>query len=206
MKQVKQDAARNKAVEDALFLKATGQRYQQQEAYKVKRAFYDENGKKVEEESIEIVTVDKQTLPDFSAIALWLKTQQPQRWGEVPATGLLPAVHIIDDIPACNDTKMLGLPEAGGAARAVCEGDYNNMQKLRNATEKQKTEKIGMQTAKEQTVLYHNRADKTVEKMMMPVAGIACGENALPVKHVEAEPKSRTRRKEKTCDVTGKQL
>lgn len=93
----------NSAVEQALFQKATGYTYTQQDSCKVKHITYAENGKKVEEkEQLETVSVQKYVPPEYSAIALWLKARLPQKWGDAAQEAPPCIVPILDDIPRCS--------------------------------------------------------------------------------------------------------
>lgn len=93
----------NSAVEQALFQKATGYTYTQQDSCKVKHILYTESGKKAEEkEELETVTVQKYVPPEYSAIALWLKARLPQKWGDAAQDTPPNVVPILDDIPPCS--------------------------------------------------------------------------------------------------------
>lgn len=92
----------NLAVEQALFQKATGYSYIQQDSCKVKHIIYGENGKKLEElETLQTVNVEKYVTPEYSAIALWLKARMPQKWGEAAANVPQEITPIVDNIPPC---------------------------------------------------------------------------------------------------------
>ena len=101
----KQTEQTNTAVEAALLRKATGYTYTQQESHKLKTITYNDSGKKVhEEETVEVVDVQKYVPPEYSAIALWLKARMPQKWGDGADEIERPVVQIIDDIPHVTDT------------------------------------------------------------------------------------------------------
>ena len=57
----------------------------QQQAVKVKRIEYHENGKKaLETEEIKVVEVLRVLPPDTAAAKYWLKNRQPEHWLEKP--------------------------------------------------------------------------------------------------------------------------
>ena len=92
----------NALVEQALLRKATGYTYTQQDSYKVKTTEYGDTGKKLlETEDVRVVEMQKYVPPEYSAIALWLKSRMPQKWGEA-ADVPMQVVQIVDDIP-CGD-------------------------------------------------------------------------------------------------------
>lgn len=107
-RRTKQDRI-NALVEDALLRKATGYQYTQQDSYKLKAIAYSEAGKKESEtESVQVVEVQKYVPPEYSAIALWLKSRMPQKWGDAASEVPQAVVQIIDNIP---DRTPENLPE-----------------------------------------------------------------------------------------------
>ena len=71
-------------VESRLFEAAMGSSYTEQQAYKLKSVYYDENGHRREEERVEIVEVQKQRPPSTTAQMFWLKNRCPGRWSASP--------------------------------------------------------------------------------------------------------------------------
>ncbi len=51
------------------------------QAIKCKEISYDENGKRVEKERVEIVTVEKHIPGDYRAQQFWLRNRAPEHWG-----------------------------------------------------------------------------------------------------------------------------
>lgn len=51
------------------------------QAVKCKEVYYDENGKRVEKERVEMVTVEKHVPGDYRAQQLWLRNRAPEHWG-----------------------------------------------------------------------------------------------------------------------------
>lgn len=52
------------------------------QAIKCKEIYYDENGKRVEKERVEMVEVDKHVPADFRSQQFWLRNRNPQQWNE----------------------------------------------------------------------------------------------------------------------------
>lgn len=50
------------------------------QAIKCKEIYYDENGKRVEKERIELVQVEKHIPADFRAQQFWLRNRNPKQW------------------------------------------------------------------------------------------------------------------------------
>jgi uncharacterized protein YjcR len=65
---------------DSLYNSAQDRTVKEQQAIKVKRVYYDEQGKKVEEEKIEIIEVEKVIPSDFRSQQFWLKNRQSKKW------------------------------------------------------------------------------------------------------------------------------
>lgn len=70
----------NYEVKNSLFEQCIGRTVKEQKAFKVKRVYYDENGKKCEEESIQVVDVDTYIKPDTLAMAIWLNNRLPHEF------------------------------------------------------------------------------------------------------------------------------
>lgn len=52
------------------------------QAIKCKEVYYDENGKRVEKERVEIVEVEKHIPADFRSQQFWLRNRNPKQWNE----------------------------------------------------------------------------------------------------------------------------
>lgn len=72
----------DRIVENSLFKKTTGFTAKEQRAFKVKREFYDEEGRKCSEEGIEVVEVDVYIPPDVNAQAIWLRNRKVRQWNK----------------------------------------------------------------------------------------------------------------------------
>ena len=81
-------------VENTLYTKATGMKVKVQQAIKVKDVYYDENGRRCENERIEIVELEQEIPPDTTASIFWLKNRKPEQWNK-PA----PRIDEDADIP-----------------------------------------------------------------------------------------------------------
>lgn len=64
-------------VENALYKNATGYFYTEQVPFKCKHSWYDERGKKVDEEHVEIAEVERWHAPEVTAQIFWLKNRKP---------------------------------------------------------------------------------------------------------------------------------
>lgn len=88
-------------VESSLFNNATGFYYEEETPIKCKDSYYDEQGKKVEKEHVEVVSVKKYSKPDTMAQMYWLNNRDPNNWSQkqkVEMTGEA-LVSINDNIP-----------------------------------------------------------------------------------------------------------
>jgi len=52
------------------------------QAIKCKEVYYDDNGKRVEKERIEVVEVEKHIPADFRSQQFWLRNRNPRKWNE----------------------------------------------------------------------------------------------------------------------------
>lgn len=52
------------------------------QAIKCKEVYYDENGKRVEKERVDIVEVEKHIPADFRSQQFWLRNRNPKQWNE----------------------------------------------------------------------------------------------------------------------------
>ena len=67
-------------VENTLHKKCVGYMTKVERAIKCKKVFYDDNGKRCEEEEIKMVLEDFYVQPDTTAIAIWLNNRRPEAW------------------------------------------------------------------------------------------------------------------------------
>jgi len=72
-------AIADREVENALFKNATGYEYTEEQAIKLKKVFYLD-GKRHEEERVEVVEVKRYRFPDTTAQIFWLKNRKPKEW------------------------------------------------------------------------------------------------------------------------------
>lgn len=70
----------------SLYNRAKGAVINQQQAFKVKEITYNEDGKKCEIESIEIINLQQEQAPDTTAAIFWLKNRKPERWRDKAET------------------------------------------------------------------------------------------------------------------------
>lgn len=70
------------AVEDALYQSTLDRIITLKQAIKCKEVYYDENGKRVEKERVEIVEVEKHIPADFRSQQFWLRNRNPKQWNE----------------------------------------------------------------------------------------------------------------------------
>lgn len=71
-------------VVDSLYHRSIPREIEEEQAIKLKKVTYGENGKRVlEEERVEIVKVRKQVPADTTAIIFWLKNRRPNDWRDV---------------------------------------------------------------------------------------------------------------------------
>ena len=71
-------------VAHALYNRATGARVNKQQPFKLKRVFYDELGRRCEDERIEIAEFEEEVPPDTGAAAFWLKNRRSDKWSDKP--------------------------------------------------------------------------------------------------------------------------
>lgn len=74
-------------VENALYKNATGYDYTEDQAFKVKRVFYDDDNRRCEQEEIEVVEIRRHKPPETAAQAFWLKNRKPVEWRDKPQGG-----------------------------------------------------------------------------------------------------------------------
>jgi hypothetical protein len=87
-------------VENALLRNALGYDFVEEEAVKLKQVYYVD-GKRYEDERVEVVELRKHRTADTTAQIFWLKNRKPKEWRdkqELEHTGEL-GVVIVDDIP-----------------------------------------------------------------------------------------------------------
>lgn len=68
------------SVAHKLYDKAIGPEWTEEQAFKVKKSWYDENGKKCEAEEVITVPVIRRAPPDTQAISLWLRNRKADKW------------------------------------------------------------------------------------------------------------------------------
>lgn len=71
-------------VEYALLKKALGYKYKEEQPQKVKKIYYDENGNKCIEETIQIIQIEKVVPPDVQAQKFWLNNRKKTYWKDNP--------------------------------------------------------------------------------------------------------------------------
>ena len=77
-------------VAEKLFQRAIGYEWVEQQALKVKRVEYHENGKKaLETEEIRVVDVRRVLPPDTAAAKYWLNNRHPDLWTEKPVVAVV---------------------------------------------------------------------------------------------------------------------
>lgn len=67
-------------VENALYNNATGFWYFEEQAFKCKRVYYDDEGRKCEEEELKSIEVQRFKPGETSAQCFWLKNRRPDLW------------------------------------------------------------------------------------------------------------------------------
>ena len=72
-------------VEESLFKTATGYTYTEEQAFKLKRVFWDENDRRCEEERVEVQTVQKFKPAETGAASFFLINKDRKNWGVNPA-------------------------------------------------------------------------------------------------------------------------
>lgn len=63
-----------------LYDKALGAEWTEEQAFKVKKKWYNDDGKPEEEESVVTVPVKRVAPPDTQAISLWLRNRKADKW------------------------------------------------------------------------------------------------------------------------------
>lgn len=71
-------------VEYALLKRALGYKYIEEQPYKTKTIYYDENNNKCVKEEMQIVRVEKTVLPDVQAQKFWLNNRKEEYWRDNP--------------------------------------------------------------------------------------------------------------------------
>jgi len=83
-------------VENKLYENAIGAYYEEEQAFKLKTIYYDENDRRCENERIEIVLLKKQRPPDITSIIYWLKNRKPVEWRDRPAIDV--NINTVEDL------------------------------------------------------------------------------------------------------------
>ena len=65
---------------------------------KCKEVYYDDNGKRVEKERVEVVAVEKHIPADFRSQQFWLKNRNPNQWNDKGDDSAEPQHDIILDL------------------------------------------------------------------------------------------------------------
>jgi hypothetical protein len=97
----------------ALFNRASGAEWVEEQAIKLKRVEYCDGKRVLEDERIELVEVVRRAPPDTTAAIFWLKNRRPEQWRdkqEVQHTGdpFIGGVNvIIDGTPVASTAKPL---------------------------------------------------------------------------------------------------
>lgn len=71
-------------VADSLYQRSIGFTCKRQQPFKLKRTYYDEQGRRCEEERVEIAEFFDQVPPDTAAAFIWLKNRRPDKWMDKP--------------------------------------------------------------------------------------------------------------------------
>lgn len=85
-------------VEAALFEKAIGYTVVEEIPQKLKNSTYIE-GKKNEQEEIEIIKVEKKIPADLSALKFWLERRCPEKWTDKATKQIDPIITVVHNIP-----------------------------------------------------------------------------------------------------------
>lgn len=73
-------AEADREIAEKLFDRASGAEWIEQKEVKLKKTWYDENGKKCEEEMVEVVDLKKAAPPETAAIVFFLKNRRRDLW------------------------------------------------------------------------------------------------------------------------------
>lgn len=88
----------DREVENALYERALGGVHEVKKTFKVKRTFYDEEGRKCEKEELK-TGIDEVYIPgDTTAQIFWLKNRKPEQWRDKQEIQDTAAVEKLDDI------------------------------------------------------------------------------------------------------------
>ena len=71
-------------IENALFQRAKGYTATVKKAIKVKKPYYDDEGRRIDEESVEIVEEEMHVPGDVTAQIFYLKNRKPSNWKDKP--------------------------------------------------------------------------------------------------------------------------
>jgi transcriptional regulator with XRE-family HTH domain len=67
-------------VENQLYRNATGYDYTEQQAIKVKRVYWDANGRRCEAEDVKIIDIKRHHVGETTAQIFWLKNRRAEDW------------------------------------------------------------------------------------------------------------------------------
>ena len=88
----------DREVENALFERALGGVHEVRKTFKVKRTFYDAQGRKCEKEELQ-TGIDEVYVPgDTTAQIFWLKNRKPEQWRDKQEIQDTTAIERLDDI------------------------------------------------------------------------------------------------------------
>lgn len=88
----------DRKVENALFERALGGTHEVKKTFKVKRTFYDKEGRKCEKEELK-TGIDEVYIPgDTTAQIFWLKNRKPDQWRDKQEIQDTTAIERLDDI------------------------------------------------------------------------------------------------------------
>lgn len=88
----------DRQVENALFERALGGTHEVKKTFKVKKTFYDEEGRKCEREELK-TGIDEVYIPgDTTAQIFWLKNRKPDQWRDKQEVQDTTAIERLDDI------------------------------------------------------------------------------------------------------------
>ena len=88
----------DRQVENALFERALGGVHEVRKTFKVKKTFYDEEGRKCEKEELK-TGIDEVYIPgDTTAQIFWLKNRKPDQWRDKQEVQDTTAIERLDDI------------------------------------------------------------------------------------------------------------
>lgn len=67
-------------IENSLYNNALGYTYTEEQAFKCKRVWYDDNNQRQEEEELKTIEVERHKPAETTAQIFWLKNRKPKQW------------------------------------------------------------------------------------------------------------------------------